>query len=88
MKYQLITREWFDKVNGNSYFASRIYRNDELLAVLPFQYGYGTHHEWEAMRELQKQGKQKNAKNPSAVFNLIEKIENCSQRSVKNWGQA
>lgn len=36
--------EWFDKVNGNSYFSARGYMDGDLVAVLPFQYGYGDHY--------------------------------------------
>ena len=38
-------KEWFDKVNGNSYFAGTITLNygteTEETFLLPFQYGYG-----------------------------------------------
>lgn len=40
--------EWFDKVNGNSYFAGTVTLNygmkSEKVFVLPFQYGYGEHY--------------------------------------------
>ena len=38
-------KEWFDRVNGNSYFSAKVFLNDELIATLPFQYGYGDHYE-------------------------------------------
>lgn len=38
-------REWFDKINGNSYFSAEIVINygtpSERKYFLPFQYGYG-----------------------------------------------
>lgn len=38
-------KEWFDKVNGNSYFSARITLNYgtsvQQVIKLPFQYGYG-----------------------------------------------
>lgn len=38
-------KEWFDRVNGNSYNSSRITINygmaDQTLITTPFQYGYG-----------------------------------------------
>lgn len=34
------TKEWFDKVNGNTYFSSSVYLNNDLILCLPFQYGY------------------------------------------------
>lgn len=37
-------KEWFDRVNGNSYFSARISIDGEPAGVLPFQYGYGDHY--------------------------------------------
>jgi len=52
--------EWFDKVNGNSYFAGTVTINygmeDEARFYMPFQYGYGTQYEQEANKELQERG--------------------------------
>ena len=43
-KYIAEIKKWFDKKNGNSYFSARIYDLDmNLLKVVPFQYGYGSH---------------------------------------------
>lgn len=40
--------EWFDRVNGNSYFAGTIEINKGLKSekrfIMPFQYGYGDHY--------------------------------------------
>ncbi len=48
----IISKEWFDKVNGNSYFAGTItvdYKTEtEETFLMPFQYGYGSQHEQEA----------------------------------------
>jgi hypothetical protein len=45
-------KEWFDKVNGNSYFAGTITLNfgmkNEETFLMPFQYGYGSQYEQEA----------------------------------------
>lgn len=52
--------EWFDKVNGNSYFAAIItldYGTDQAQTIkLPFQYGYGSHYIDMAKQELFKLG--------------------------------
>jgi hypothetical protein len=45
-------REWFDKVNGNSYFSARIWVNGGQVAILPFQYGYGDQFIYEAQKKL------------------------------------
>jgi hypothetical protein len=40
-------KEWFDKVNGNSYFSGTITLNYGMKTqkelAMPFQYGYGDH---------------------------------------------
>jgi hypothetical protein len=45
-------KEWFDKVNGNSYFAGTITLNygteTEEIFLMPFQHGYGSQYEHEA----------------------------------------
>lgn len=53
-------KEWFDKVNGNSYFAGEITVNfglkDEQRFVMPFQYGYGDSYLQNAKSILLKKG--------------------------------
>ena len=44
-------KEWFDKVNGISYFAGTIQVNDKVY-LIPFQNGYGTQYEQEAKNLL------------------------------------
>ena len=45
-------REWFDKVNGNSYFSARIWVDGGQVAILPFQYGYGDQFLYESQKKL------------------------------------
>jgi hypothetical protein len=49
-------KEWFDKVNGNSYFAGKVIVNygmpTEQEFKMPFQYGYGSQYEQEARQIL------------------------------------
>lgn len=47
---------WFDKVNGNSYFAARVYADGEEIAREPFQYGYGSHPDSVALLAAQRAG--------------------------------
>ena len=49
-------REWFDKVNGNTYFSARIWINGKWRITLPFQYGYGDHFKSVAVRALVAEG--------------------------------
>lgn len=52
--------EWFDKVNGNSYFAAIVTLNfglqSEVTIKIPYQYGYGDSYRYEAINEVQKLG--------------------------------
>jgi hypothetical protein len=45
-------KEWFDKINGNSYFSAVITLNYgmkyEKTIKIPFTYGYGTYYEQES----------------------------------------
>jgi len=49
-------KEWFDKINGNSYFSGTITlnygMNNEETFLMPFQYGYGSSYECEAQKTL------------------------------------
>lgn len=53
-------KEWFDKVNGNSYFSAQIVIDYDLPTYkkyfLPFQYGYGDSFQWQSLKHLQKMG--------------------------------
>lgn len=66
--------EWFDKVNGNSYFAGTIIVNygmpDEFKFHMPFQYGYGSQYEQEAKAELQKRGYLSGLKDADSYYPL------------------
>ena len=49
-------REWFDKVNGNSYFSARLWVDGAQVAILTFQYGYGDQYLYEAQKKLEELG--------------------------------
>ena len=87
MTYQFIatTKEWRDKVNGNSYFSSVVKDLEgNIILKLPFQYGYGTQSEYEIEKSL------------SGKMNLIDvylydkikfiKIDGCKKKEVKQHG--
>lgn len=48
--------DWFDRANGNTYFAAEIIINygmkSERRISLPFQYGYGSHCEYVAAEKF------------------------------------
>lgn len=86
-RYQVIAKEWFDRINGNSYFSARLFKNGELFAVLPFQYGYGSQFTHEAKRALKERFINSDSVTWDAI-NQSEKIENCLKRDCKEWGTA
>jgi len=51
-------KEWFDKINGNSYFSMEVTINYGLKGqtsfYVPMQYGYGDHYRHEAFEELKR----------------------------------
>mgnify|MGYP001436376872 CR=1 FL=1 len=48
-----IAKEWFDKVNGNSYWSARVEDIEkDITYVFPFQYGYGDQSLQEVMKAL------------------------------------
>tara|TARA_R110002051_G_scaffold281919_2_gene343644 strand:- start:858 stop:1205 length:348 start_codon:yes stop_codon:yes gene_type:complete len=47
-KININCKEWFDKINGNSYFSGTITINDKETFLIPFTYGYGSQYEHEA----------------------------------------
>lgn len=71
----LTAKEWFDKVNGNSYFSARMTLNfgmdDEKEILLPFQYGYGDHYRDMALKEL--------------ISRKLIPIENTDGRTMAFW---
>ena len=50
--------EWFDKVNGNSYFAGKVIINygadSQVTLPLAYQYGYGDKYQYEALSTILK----------------------------------
>ena len=86
-------KEWFDKVNGNSYFAGLVTVNygmeDVKEFIMPFQYGYGNQYEQEGLKLV------KEAYNLDSVYSvdLRDKgiilrsniVRRCKQRELKQY---
>lgn len=85
--------EWFDKVNGNSYFAGLVTVNygmaDAREFIMPFQYGYGSRYEQEAFKVL----KEANLINTTYTSELRELniivrsniVRGCKKRELKEY---
>jgi hypothetical protein len=71
--------EWFDKVNGNSYFAATVTINAGLKSEqelkLPFQYGYGDHYKDMAFKAIEKAG----------IITDVQHYENGSSEGLWNY---
>jgi len=92
----ITAKEWFDKVNGNSYFSAEIMTDygteQEQTYNLPFQYGYGTQYETEAKAVLTEfnlisanygQSLSQYCKDNNIKYNT-NKITGCKKRDLKN----
>ena len=88
MTYQFIatTKQWRDKVNGNSYFSSVVEDLEgNVVLKLPFQYGYGSQSEYEIQKLLS--GKIDECKKNLVPFIIkFIKIDGCKKKEVKQHG--
>jgi len=85
-------KEWFDRGAGNSYFSAHVFLNDETVAVLPFQYGYGQAYEQAALEALVRL----NVLSPGgALWSRCEELDiklfsniqtGCKKKEVTSWG--
>ena len=93
-------KEWFDKINGNSYFSANICINygqpNQVNLSLPFQYGYGEHYLDMAAKELQEKGFIKLSNpmqalwsycNDNKIILRYQKHKNCLKKDVVLYGQ-
>lgn len=91
-------KEWFDRVNGNSYFGAVVTINygldDEKEIKLPFQYGYGDHYRDKAFEAIIQAGLITDVEDNERNWRYYErkgiivrhsKEERCLQREVKNF---
>ena len=88
-------KEWFDRINGNSYFAGYVTINyglkTEQTFVMPYQYGYGNQYEFEALQTINKETRIKLKPNENSLSyfcrenNIIlrtNKQENCLKKEL------
>jgi|AACY02.14.fsa_nt_gi hypothetical protein len=89
-------KQWFDKINGNSYFSAIIMLNfglkNEKSINVPFQYGYGDSYIDTALHQLKTENyfsvnvnslwKHCNENN---IILRTSKKENCLKSEVKNF---
>lgn len=85
-------KEWFDKVNGNSYHSVVVTVDDKNYS-LPFAYGYGSMYEQRAGNLLKETGI---LPEKSCLYSQCEKLgiiyksfieTGCKKRDVVKWGE-
>ena len=91
-------KEWFDRVNGNSYNSVQVFVNEGMKNAfsfsIPFQYGYGNYFEQSAIEHLVKIGVMSKGSrywdrvNSGKLKITSYKTEKCLQREVKAHGKA
>lgn len=94
-------KEWFDKVNGNSYFAAHVTLNyglpGETTFNIPFKYGYGDYYVQASTKMLQEKGVIKTIDNNKTFVSLRQMCHEhgivlraskseAKQKEVKEWG--
>lgn len=82
MTYIATTKEYFDELNCNSYFSSRVEDVDnDRVYILPFQYGYGDQSRYEVRQVIK-------CFNKNVTWNDIEfiKHDDCTRRETENHG--
>jgi len=92
----ITAREWFDRINGNSYFSATIQIDGKPAGFLPFQYGYGDHYVDMANEWLDKNGYINNPCHENGSREALwrycqdhnialytQKMENCKKRDLK-----
>lgn len=52
----IIGRRWFQRSYGNTYFSVEIFNNNELIAKVPYEYGYGDQYRQAAFEILREMG--------------------------------
>jgi len=85
--------KWFDRVNGNTYFACKISCNtglkNEIKFNIPFQYGYGDHFYDVSAKKLKEYGITEynlyrwQDRQDSKVITRINVYDNCKQKELK-----
>ncbi len=82
----VVTKTWFDKVNGNTYFAQMIIINwgckGEQLFFNHFQYGYSSFNHYALQRVAEVVGCDKADLKKVPVFGVL--VRGCKKRDLKS----
>ena len=83
---RVTAKEWFDKVNGNSYFSAIVDINPDYPHMrrsfsLPFEYGYGEYYLQAAGEKLQELGYLKAKKTPGIPLPALARY--CRENKIE-----
>lgn len=68
LKFTVIAKKWFDKVNGNTYHSVRCVRHkDNAIVVGFYRYGYGEHYKQTALSVMYDAGWFKNYRQQKTI---------------------
>lgn len=94
---EIHAKEWFDKLNGNSYYSGKVFVNTGLKNAfsftMQFDYGYGNYYIQKASELLRQHGITKqDIRDFSLMSDLKIKVvsnkqEKCLKRDVKLYGK-
>ena len=96
----IIAKEWFDRIGGNTYFSVRIILNyamkDEKTLYLPMEYGRDDQYRYTAFDYLKERGYITDVKEVEVYWQYFRrkgiipryvKYEKCKKREVNEWGE-
>lgn len=87
IKFIIVGKKWFDKVNGNTYHSARVYDLDRhIVAAAPLEYGYGDQYIYSAFNAMKKAGIiDQLTLGHDEYFSTCH--EDCKKKDVKYWGE-
>lgn len=87
IKWIIVGKKWFDKVNGNTYHAARVYDLERhIVAAAPYEYGYGDQYIYSAFNAMKRAGVIDCLTLEHWEYMAICH-ENCKKIDLKYWGE-
>lgn len=75
-------RRWFQKAYGNTYFSGELLVNDQQVAVISLQYGYGEQCVYELIQLAIKNGALPAQTENNAVWRYLDSLCDRDQQSI------
>lgn len=81
-RINVVGQRWFDKVNGNTYCAAKVYINSKLVIVTDWTNGYSDFYEQLANEQLNKKGLL-DTKQDSKSISLMSLYRYCEENNIQ-----